>query len=201
VFRSYFPSSLFDHCLICRSFFQDPLFHVLHFWCFEWILKRIFQLVFFRRMVSIIFLGCFNVDSGFAVLRLECSVARWYILEPKILIWVNFGRSFNRRCWYFLWPIFWPNGIHKLRPYGTFCGNLLYNSCFGMLYREKSGNPVGMFLPTGPSSTFFHLLLQSHITTQAPRSDVESPISEYLAVDKITENELYFPLLTAPQRG
>jgi hypothetical protein len=32
--------------------------------------------------------------------------------------------------WYILWPL------------GTFCGPLVYFSRFGMLYREKSGNPV-----------------------------------------------------------
>jgi hypothetical protein len=31
--------------------------------------------------------------------------------------------------WYILWS------------FGTFCGHLVYFSHFGMLYREKSGNP------------------------------------------------------------
>jgi hypothetical protein len=29
-----------------------------------------------------------------------------------------------------------------LRPFGIFCGHLVYFSCFGMLCQEKSGNPV-----------------------------------------------------------
>jgi hypothetical protein len=31
-------------------------------------------------------------------------VARWHIFKPKIPIWVNFGGSYNGRCWYILWP-------------------------------------------------------------------------------------------------
>jgi hypothetical protein len=41
-------------------------------------------------------------------------VARWYIFNPKILIWVNFGGSCNGRCWYILWP------------FGQFYGHLVY---------------------------------------------------------------------------
>jgi hypothetical protein len=66
-----------------------------------------------------------------------CRVARWYFLKPKIPIWVNFGGSCNGRCWYIL------------RQFGLFCGHLVrfmviwyVFSRFGMLYREKSGNPA-----------------------------------------------------------
>jgi hypothetical protein len=85
-----------------------------------------------------------NVLGGYVVVPLEISVARWYIFKPKIPIWVNFGRSCKRRCWYFyghfvyfsaklyvLWP-FWP--------LDTFCGHLVYFSRFPN--REKSGNPA-----------------------------------------------------------
>jgi hypothetical protein len=60
----------------------------------------------------------------------------------KVPIWVNFGRSCNLTQWYFYdhfvyftvkWYILWP--------FGTLCGHLVYFSHFGMLYREKSGNP------------------------------------------------------------
>jgi hypothetical protein len=37
----------------------------------------------------------------------ECRVARWFILIPKIPIWVNFGGPWNGKCWY----VFWPFGI------------------------------------------------------------------------------------------
>jgi hypothetical protein len=30
-------------------------------------------------------------------------VARWYILKPKIPVWVNFAGFFNGRSWYILW--------------------------------------------------------------------------------------------------
>jgi hypothetical protein len=34
---------------------------------------------------------------------LSC-VARWFVFKPKIQIWVNFGGSFDGRCWLILWP-------------------------------------------------------------------------------------------------
>jgi hypothetical protein len=46
----------------------------------------------------------------------HARVARWYIFKPKIPIWVNFGGSCTRRCWYIL------------RPFDLFHGNLIYNS-------------------------------------------------------------------------
>jgi hypothetical protein len=72
----------------------------------------------------------------------QCRVARWYVFEPKIRIWVNFGGSFDGRRWYILWP------------FGLFYGHLVYFMAiwyilwlfgiffprFGMLHREKSGN-------------------------------------------------------------
>jgi hypothetical protein len=30
-------------------------------------------------------------------------VARWYIFEPKIPIWVNFGKPKIEKCWCILW--------------------------------------------------------------------------------------------------
>jgi hypothetical protein len=73
------------------------------------------------------------------------SVARWYIFEPKIPIWENFGRSCNGRCCYYtaILTIIQPNGI--------FYGHLVHFVViwyilirFGTLYREKTGNP-GLF--------------------------------------------------------
>jgi hypothetical protein len=42
-----------------------------------------------------------------------------------------------------IWSILRPFDIPILCPLGIF-GNLGYFSCFGMLYQEKSGNPVCM---------------------------------------------------------
>jgi hypothetical protein len=61
-------------------------------------------------------------------------VARWYIFKPEIQIWVNFGGSFNRRCWYILWPfgIFQDHIVYLMaiwyisRSYSKFCGHLVY---------------------------------------------------------------------------
>jgi hypothetical protein len=50
----------------------------------------------------------------FAVSWAESRVARWHILNPKILIWVNFGGLRNARFLYVFWP------------FGLFYGNLVY---------------------------------------------------------------------------
>jgi hypothetical protein len=66
-------------------------------------------------------------------------VARWYILRPKIKVWVYFGWPWNGKRWY-ICGIF---GILRgpVQQFCTFYGILVNFSCFGMLYREKSGNP------------------------------------------------------------
>jgi hypothetical protein len=33
------------------------------------------------------------------------KVARWFVFESKIQIWVNFGGSCNRTCWHILWTL------------------------------------------------------------------------------------------------
>jgi hypothetical protein len=45
---------------------------------------------------------------------LASSVARWFIFEPKIPIWVNFGGPYIGQCLYILWP------------FGVFNGHLEY---------------------------------------------------------------------------
>jgi hypothetical protein len=64
-------------------------------------------------------------------------VARWFDFKPKIPIWVNFGGFCNGSYWY------------VLLPFGLFYAHLVYfmviwyiSPHFGMLHREKSGNPV-----------------------------------------------------------
>jgi hypothetical protein len=79
------------------------------------------------------------------------SVARWYIFKPKNLLWVNFGRSCNGRCWYFFTAI-----LSILRPNGIVYGYLVHFvliwyifTRFGMLYRENlatlEGPPIHMY--------------------------------------------------------
>jgi hypothetical protein len=49
----------------------------------------------------------------------------------------------NERCWQILTPFGLLAAIwYILWPFGTFCGLLVYFSRFGMLCREKSGNPA-----------------------------------------------------------
>jgi hypothetical protein len=41
--------------------------------------------------------------------------------------------------------ILWPFGICILLPFGISCCHLVYFSRFGILYHEKSGNPVPIY--------------------------------------------------------
>jgi hypothetical protein len=72
----------------------------------------------------------------------------------KISIWVNFGGSFNGRCWYFIWL------------FGLFFGYLVpmvvwyIFSRFYILYQEKSGNPEQELLA---ESVNFFLFVQEKV--------------------------------------
>jgi hypothetical protein len=59
--------------------------------------------------------------------------------KPKIPIWFNFGGSRNRKSYDHL--VYFTAIGNILRPFGLFCGHLVYFPRFGMLYHEKSGNP------------------------------------------------------------
>jgi hypothetical protein len=45
---------------------------------------------------------CFGANICVKIVQMArfSRVARWYILKSNIPIWVNFGESCNRRCWY-----------------------------------------------------------------------------------------------------
>jgi hypothetical protein len=65
--------------------------------------------------------------------------------QTKIAIWVNFEGSSNGRYIYILWTLHRP----ILRPFHTFYGHLVFFVViwnvfprFGILYREKIGNPL-----------------------------------------------------------
>jgi hypothetical protein len=70
-------------------------------------------------------------------------VARWYIVKPKIPIWVNLGGPWNGKVWCILRP-FW---IYQLQPVGTFYDHLEMQWQLGIIFPvlvlsvEKSGNP------------------------------------------------------------
>jgi hypothetical protein len=70
-------------------------------------------------------------------------VARWYILKPKIPIWVKFWSVLQSKILANFMAI-WST----LLPFRKFYGNLvyfvvilLYFTSFNMLCQEKSGNP------------------------------------------------------------
>jgi hypothetical protein len=64
--------------------------------------------------------------------------------QTKIQIWVNFGGPFNGRCWYILWTLgpFYGLSLYFM-DIGIVRVNVVYIFYrFGILYEEKSGNPV-----------------------------------------------------------
>jgi hypothetical protein len=84
-----------------------------------------------------------NMNEVFSLQRRHRRVARWHIFKPKIPLWVNFGGSYNGRCWCILWLfglfssfwyILWPFGIFLVIWY-------IPPPRFGMFCKEKSGNP------------------------------------------------------------
>jgi hypothetical protein len=81
-----------------------------------------------------------QIVKTFATLQLasnHSSVARWHILKPKILVWVNLGMSCNGDVGIFYSQfVFFAAKWYILWPFGIFCGNMVYFSRFGMLYRE-----------------------------------------------------------------
>jgi hypothetical protein len=70
-------------------------------------------------------------------------VARWHIFKPKSLIWVFTRGTCNGRCWYIIWLLEYFTDIrYILRLLGIFYSYVVFFPRFGMLYQEKSGNPV-----------------------------------------------------------
>jgi hypothetical protein len=73
---------------------------------------------------------------------LWCRVARWFVFEPKIPIWVNFGGSCYGKSWYVLLPFGLFTAIGNiLWPFGIFCCNLVYFSSFGYFGLRKIWQP------------------------------------------------------------
>jgi hypothetical protein len=60
----------------------------------------------------------------------------WRVLQWKMYVHIFYGHLVN---FYGHWVYLWTFGI--------FCSNLVYFSRFGMLFQEKSGNPVYKLLP------------------------------------------------------
>jgi hypothetical protein len=70
----------------------------------------------------------------------EYRVARWFIFKPKIQLWVNFERLWNRKGRYFLviWKISWPFDVFW--PIDNLVAIWYTIPRFGILCQEKSGN-------------------------------------------------------------
>jgi hypothetical protein len=75
----------------------------------------------------------------------DSRVAIWFVFKPTIQIWLNFGGSCTGRYWYILWtlgPFYGTVFCYILWMIAIVLGNLVYFSRFGILYKEKSGNPA-----------------------------------------------------------
>jgi hypothetical protein len=72
-------------------------------------------------------------------------VARWYVFKPKIQLWVNYGELWNEKIWNILhmaiWNILRPFCIPILWPFGNLVAVWHVSPRFGILLKEKSGNP------------------------------------------------------------
>jgi hypothetical protein len=66
-------------------------------------------------------------------------VAGWHIYKQKN---PNLGKFWKDLLWNML--VYFMVIGSNLRPFGIFCGHLVYFSRFGMLYKEKSSNPGGI---------------------------------------------------------
>jgi hypothetical protein len=79
-------------------------------------------------------------------------VARWYIFEPKIPIWVNFAGSCNGKCWYifYYFTAIW----YILLSFGIFFPILVYCT-------KKSSNPAPVGPEFGKSTQFSSQLITS----------------------------------------
>jgi hypothetical protein len=87
-------------------------------------LKKIFR----RRCQNI----CCNKFAAKAFISsqlfdLEIRVARWFIFEPKIALWVNFGRLLNGKGFFLFTMAIW----NIVRPFGIFYGHLAIKWKFG----------------------------------------------------------------------
>jgi hypothetical protein len=70
--------------------------------------------------------------------RAPRRVARWFIFKPKSKFWVNFGWSWNGKCWYTLWPFGLCYGrlvnFMVILIYFGYVWYIFYR--FGMLYKK-----------------------------------------------------------------
>jgi hypothetical protein len=96
------------------------------------------------------------------------SVARWYIFKPKPPIWVNFGRSCDWECWYFLWPfcLFYGQMVYVYVFYGHFVHFVVIWYSFPVLlcYTEKPWQPCLLTWPyvDKPVSCFYSRPFKEH---------------------------------------
>jgi hypothetical protein len=98
-----------------------------------------------------------------------CRVARWHIFEPKISIWINFWGFCNGRYWCIIW-----------RPFGKLHSYLVHFPRFGMLYHEKSGNPLLLCLQIHLRIEYLHTALCPVNRVRVARWFVFNPKIQFL---------------------
>jgi hypothetical protein len=121
--------------------------------------------------------------------------------KPKMPILVNFCVSCNERCWIILWPfhLFFCHLVFA--TYGHllyFVIILEYMSRFGMLYQEKSGNPVVWLNKQAMTRLRRHLSVWSVYDGLPPaRLVLAANIGEVVMV----KLELIFQVGNGPEQG
>jgi hypothetical protein len=84
----------------------------------------------------------FSASSHFGDALVECRVARWYIFNPKIQIWVNFGGSLVRDVGIFYVHLVYFTAIcHTLWTFDIFPGYLEYFFPFWYVVARKIWQP------------------------------------------------------------
>jgi hypothetical protein len=74
--------------------------------------------------------------------RLRGSNARWFVYEPKIPIWLNFGGSCNENIGMFYDHLVYFTAIgNMLWQFGIFCGHLVYFSPYWYFVPRKIWQP------------------------------------------------------------
>jgi hypothetical protein len=80
------------------------------------------------------------------LIGIASRVARWFVFNPKIPFWVNFGGPYLDwkmfiHIFMFIWNILWRFGkFYEPLVYFVHI-HLVPFSGFGIMYQEKSGNP------------------------------------------------------------
>jgi hypothetical protein len=86
---------------------------------------------------------CHQKKSLRRVILVWSRVARWFVFKPKIPIWVNCLGVFQWKILAHFYDhlVYFKAIANILRPFGTFCGHLVYFSAFRYFVPRKIWQP------------------------------------------------------------